>query len=141
MENPHFSTPQVAGRQYLTQRAADSMLRCLGATQISLRIAEPSEGDTKAQLGMTTPAVEDVPLSPAVVRTTSAEHEPRRRYEILLSVRALQQAVERYQITDVATWLLTAAALVYGESLLHIQTVMVDHYAGSEYLYRIFASE
>jgi hypothetical protein len=44
-------------------------------------------------------------------------------------------------VDDVATWLLTAAGLVYGDKLLHIETVMVDHFAGAEYLYRVFVSE
>ena len=67
MENPHFSSPQIDGRQHLAQRTADCMIRSLGAAQVSLRIAEPSSGDTNSQLGITTPAVEDVPLSPASV--------------------------------------------------------------------------
>jgi hypothetical protein len=141
MENPHFSSPQIDGRQQLAQRAADAMLRSLGPTQVSLRIAEPSNGDTNNQLGITTPTVEDVPLSPAGVRTVSAAHEPRLRYEVLLSCSSLQQAVSMYNVTDVATWLLTAVALVYGDRLLHIDSVVVDHYAGSEYLYHVFASE
>ena len=141
MENPHFSSPQIDGRQHVAQRAADAMLRCLGPTQVSLRIAEPSSGDHSNQLGITTPTVEDVPLSPAVLRTVSAAQETKLRYEILLSVSSIQQALDRYQVTDAATWLLTAVAVVYGDKLLHVDSVMVDHYAGSEYLYRLFASE
>ncbi len=40
-----------------------------------------------------------------------------------------------------STWLLTAVGLVYGDKLLHIDSVLVDQYAGAEYLYRVFASE
>jgi hypothetical protein len=141
MENPHFSSPQIDGRERFAARAADSLLRSLGPTQVSLRIAEPGAGDNDAQLGITTPTVEDVPLSPAVVRRASAAQEARTRYEVWLSVGSLQQAAERYQVTDVSGWLLTAVALVYGDLLLHIETVRVEHYAGSEYLYRILASE
>ncbi|MFZ0705639.1 MAG: hypothetical protein WAM71_08565 [Candidatus Korobacteraceae bacterium] len=141
MENPHFSSPQIDGQQYLAQRTADCMVRALGATQVSLRIAEPSAGDTKSQLGITTPTVEDIPLSPAVVLTVSAAHEPTVRYEVRLSSESVQQAVSMYNVTDMAGWLLTAVALVYGDKLLHIDSVLVDQYAGADYLYRIFASE
>jgi hypothetical protein len=141
MENPHFSSPQIDGRQHFAQRAADSMLRTLGPTQVSLRIAEPGTGDIYNQLGIASPTVEDVPLSPAVVRTVSAPHEPKVRYEVLLSACSLQQAINMYQVTDVATWLLTAVGLVYGDAFLHVDTVTVDHYAGAEYLYRLVVSE
>ena len=141
MENPHFSSPQIDGRQHLAERAADCMLRSFGATQITLRIAEPSTGDTDTQLGITTPTVEDVPLSPTVVRMVSAPSETRLRYEVLLGLSTLKQAIAMYNVTDVAAWLLTAVGLVYRDTLLHVNTVMVDHYAGSEYLYRVFASE
>lgn len=141
MENPHFSSPQIDGQQYLAQRMADSMMRSLGTTQVSLRIAEPSAGDTNSQLGLTTPTVEDVPLSPAVVQTVSAAHEPKVRYEIGLSSASVQQAVSGYNVTDVADWLLTAVALVYGDKVLHVDSVLVDQYAGADYLYRVFASE
>jgi len=141
MENPHFASPQIDGQQHLAQRTADCMMRSLGATQVSLRIAEPSTVDTKSQLGITTPTVEDVPLSPAVVLTVSAPHEPKARYEIDLSFSSVQQAVTMYQVDDVPDWLLTAVALVYGDKVLHIDSVLVDQYAGADYLYRIFASE
>ncbi len=117
------------------------MMRSLGATQVSLRIAEPSSGDINNQLGITTPTVEDVPLSPAVVLAVSAPHEPTARYEVRLSAASVEQAVSTYQVDDMATWLLTAVGLVYGDKLLHIDSVLVDQYAGAEYLYRVFASE
>ena len=141
MENPHFSSPQIDGQQYLAQRAAECMVRSLGATQVSLRVAEPSSGDTESQLGITSPTVEDVPLLPAVVLMVSGPHEPRARYEVRLSRASVEQAASMYQVDDMATWLLTAAALVYGDKVLHIDSVLVDRHAGAEYLYHIFVSE
>lgn len=141
MSNVNLPAAYLDGRQQLARRAAESMLRSLGPTQVSLRIAEPASGDTSSQIGLTTPTVADVPLAPAVVRNVSSGHEVRARYEIVLGNSSVQRAVTTYNITDVATWLLTALGLVYGEKLLHIDTVMVDHFAGSEYLYRVLASE
>ena len=141
MENPHFSSPQIGGQQFLAKRAADCMVRSLGATQVSLRIAEQSTGGIFGELGLNTPTVEDVPLSPALVRTVSAPHEPRVRYEVQLSNSSVAQAVSMYRVEDVADWLLTAVALVYGDKVLHIDSVLVDQHAGADCLYRIFASE
>jgi hypothetical protein len=141
MENPHFSSPQVAGQQFLAKRAANCVVRALGATQVSLRMAEPNSGGILGELGLETPTMEDVPLSPAVVRAVSAPHEPKVRFEIRLSNNSVEQAVSKYGVEDVAGWLLTAAALVYGDRLLHIDSVLVDQYAGADCLYRIFASE
>jgi len=41
----------------------------------------------------------------------------------------------------VAGWLLTAVGLVYGDKVLHIDSVLVDQHAGADYLYRVLASE
>ena len=141
MENPHFSSPQISGQQYLGARVGDCMVRSLGATQVSLRVAEPNAGDTSSQLGITYPTVGDVPVSPAIVLTVSAAHEPKVRYEVRLSSESLEQAVSLYSVKEVADWLLTAAGLVYGDKVLHIDSVVVDQYAGADCLYRIFASE
>jgi hypothetical protein len=141
MENPHFSTPQIGGQQYAAQRTADCMMRSLGATQVSLRIAEPMEGDTLGELGLVTPTVADVPLSPVVVLAVSAAHEPKVRYEVRLSRSSVEQAVSMYQVADVAEWLLTAVALVYGDKVLHIDSVLVHQHAGADCLYRVLASE
>ena len=141
MENPHFSSPLIDGQQYRAKRMADSMIRALGATQVSLRIAEPSIGDTNSQLGITTPTVEDVPLAPALVRVASAPHEVTTRYEVQLSAASVQQAVNMYHVDDVGSWLLTAVALIYGDKVLHIDSVLVDQSAGADYLYHIFVSE
>ena len=108
------------------------MLRTLGPTQVSLRVAEAASGDLSSQLGLAPPTLEDVPLCPAVVRSTAAPHDTKARYEVLLSTNSVQQAVSSLNIDDVATWLLTAVGLVYGEKVLHVDSVMVDHFAGAE---------
>ena len=141
MGEVHFPSPQIDGRQYVARRAAQAMLRSNGATEVSLRITEPNGGTTADQLGITLPSVEDVPLSPAVVRPVSGPNESKQRYEVLIGYESLEQAIGNYGIDDVATWLLTSVALIYGKRMLHVDTVIVDHYAGAEFLYRVLASE
>ena len=50
-------------------------------------------------------------------------------------------AATAHGIEDAATWLLEAYGVLYHNKLLHIDSVIIDHFAGSEYLYHILASE
>ena len=131
----------IDGRQHAAQRAAESMLRSLGTAEVSLRLAEPASGSVGSQLGLESPTMEDVPLCPAVVRYCAGPRETKARYEVILSSNSLKQAIAEYNVDDVDTWLLTAAGLVYRDTLLHIDMVMVEQFAGAEYLYRVFVTE
>jgi len=44
-------------------------------------------------------------------------------------------------VEDIATWLLTAQGVVQHGQLMHIETVIVDRFFGSDCFYRITASE
>ena len=61
----------IAGRELVAQRAAEAMLRSLGATRITVRMAQPAMDSTAGQLGMTCSGFEDVSLYPVVVRSTA----------------------------------------------------------------------
>ena len=129
------------GRGLMAQRAADAMLRSLGATQITLRVAQPPVGGTNNELGMASSGFEDVPLGPAAVRSTAMAANETVQVEALVSASAAIAAATAHGTDDVATWLLEAHGLLYGNRLLHIDAVTVDHFAGLEYLYHIRASE
>ena len=117
------------------------MLRSLGATQVTLRIAQPPVDSTSDQLGMICRGIEDVPLYPVVVRSTAMSSNETVKLEVLVSATAAQAAATARGVEDVATWLLEAHGLLYHNKLLHVDSVVVDHFAGSEYLYHILASE
>jgi xanthine/CO dehydrogenase XdhC/CoxF family maturation factor len=131
----------IAGRELVAQRAAEAMLRTLGATQITLRAAMPTMDSTGNQLGLTCSGFEDVLLSPVVVRSTAFADNETVKVEVLVSATAAQAAAIAHGVDDVATWLLEAHGVLYRSKLLHIDSVIVDHFAGSEYLYHILASE
>ena len=84
---------------------------------------------------------EDVTLYPVVVRSTAMAANETVKVEVLVSATAAMAAATAHGIEDVATWLLEAHGLLYHSKLLHIDNVVVDHFAGSEYLYHILASE
>ena len=130
----------IAGREQLAQRAAEAMLRSLGATRVTLRVAQPPLDSQSSQLGMVCSGFEDVSLYPVVVRSTSLFANELVKVEVLVSATAAAAATTR-GVDDVATWLLEAHGLLYRNKLLHIDNVVVDHFAGSEYLYHILASE
>jgi len=131
----------IAGRERVAQRAAEAMLRSLGATRVSLRVALPSTDSLIGQLGMACGGFEDVSLYPVVVRSTSLFANELVKVEVLVSATAASAAATTRGVDDVATWLLEAYGLLYRNKILHVDSVVVDHFAGSEYLYHILASE
>jgi hypothetical protein len=131
----------IAGREQLAQRAAEAMLRSLGATRVTLRVAQPPLDSQSSQLGMVCSGFEDVSLYPVVVRSTSLFANELVKVEVLVSATAAAAAATTRGVDDVPTWLLEAHGLLYRNKLLHIDNVVVDHFAGSEYLYHILASE
>ena len=131
----------IAGRERVAQRAAEAMLRSLGATRVTLRIALPAIDGLGNQLGMTCGGFEDVSLYPVVVRETTMFANETVKLEVLVSATAASAVATTRGVADVATWLLEAHGVVYRDKLLHIDSVVVDHFAGSEYLYHILASE
>jgi hypothetical protein len=136
------SDPVLAsGRAMAMTRCADAMLRGLGGTQIILRVATASAGDTNSQLGLTTAMCEDVPLSPAVVRTVKPTSDGRRQVKAMVSSGSVKAAAEARGVTEAETWLLCAQGIVYRNRLMHIDSVVTEHFAGSEYLYHIVATE
>jgi len=131
----------IAGRERVAQRAAEAMLRSLGATRVTLRVALPAIDSLSGQLGMACGGFEDVSLYPVVVRSTSLFANELVKVEVLVSATAASAAATTRGVDDVATWLLEAHGLLYRNKVLHVDSVVVDHFAGSEYLYHILASE
>jgi hypothetical protein len=90
---------------------------------------------------MASGAFEDVTLFPVVVRSLKMAASETVKVEVLLSATAALAAATARGFEDVTTWLLEAHGVLYRDKLLHIDSVIVDHFAGSEYLYHILASE
>lgn len=117
------------------------MLRSWGATQITLRVADAARGDTSSQLGLTAPAAEDVQIYPAVVRCLNPVRDGTRRIQATFSGRAMAAAAEQFGVEDVASWLLLAQGILYRGKLMRIESVVSDHFGGSDYLYQVTARE
>lgn len=131
----------IPGRHYAAQRGADAMLRVMGGEQITLRIPDPSTGDTNSQLGITPPTSSDVQIAPALVQPVPRAPDGTRQVHVLLGAKALRPIVESYGITDISSWLLSSQGLVFRGQLMRITSVTSSSFAGGEYLYFFIATE
>lgn len=140
---PETDSPinMIPGRHQAVRRGADAMLRAMGGIQITLRIADPSTGDSNSQLGITPPTSSDIQISPAVVRPVDPMPDGSQRIQVLLSTKALQPIADSYGVTDIPTWLLGSQGLVYQGQLMPIRSVASSSFAGCDYLYLLTATE
>jgi len=140
---PDSDTPinLIPGRPLALARAADAMLRMMGSTRVTLRISDPSTGDTNSQLGITPPTAEDIQIAPAVVQSAASAPDGTRRWEVMFSARALRAAAEPYGVTDISSWLLTSQGVVYRGRLMPIRSVINNSFADGDYLYLVIATE
>ena len=133
-------------------RAADAMLWTFGGDQVSLILPlATAPSDPGSQLGLNDPGVQQVPISPVVVRNLSGllaeralpgpKSTPRLRLEILLSASAVNSAVEAQGATSAEALIGAALGIQYQAELLHIESMNTDFFAGIAYLYRIVAVE
>jgi len=131
----------IAGTALL--RAADAMLRALGGDQVALVLPLPAAGnDPGSQLGLSDPGVQQLALSPVVVRNLPAPAPgPSRRLEFLLSASAVAEAAETIGSESPEALFNTALGIQYQADLFHIESMHSDYFAGTAYLYRVVAVE
>jgi len=131
----------IAGQGCAVARFADALLRSLGGTQVTLRLSDPSTGDTNSQLGLEAPVAEDIPISPAVMKPLAPEQDGLRRIEILLSATALRVVAKNYGVEDLSAWLLSMQGVLQNGAVMRIATVTVDQFHGTDCLYHLTATE
>ena len=131
----------IAGTAVL--RAADALLRALGGDQIGLILPMPTEtGSDSTQLGLTDPGVQQVTISPVVVRTLPAPGAgPRVRLEFLVSASAVASAVDAEGADSPEALFDLALGIQHQADLFHIESVSTEYFAGTAYLYRVVAVE
>lgn len=112
-------------------RAAEAMLRALGGTEVKLRCATGAPDDPQGrQLGLKAPAVEDIPVSPAVVRPSGSD------FELLLAPTSITQYIQDRALTAEQFFGAVMAVLHAGQEL-RVRSLVGDCFAGDVYLYRI----
>lgn len=122
-------------------RAANAMLRSLGGQEISLLF--PLLGmpdDPSAQLGLVDPGVEEVRLSPVVIRNlVTPSNGPRRRVEFLVPASAITPELSARSAGSGEAFFELALGAVHDGELFHIEGVSAEYFAGTAYLYRVAA--
>jgi hypothetical protein len=131
----------IAGTAVL--RATNALLRALGGDLVVLVLPLPTgTGGPSAELGLSDPGVQTLPLSPVVVRALpSPSSGPRRRLEFLLSASAVADAVEAEGADSADALFNLALGVQYQADLFHIESFSAEFFAGTAYLYRVIAVE
>lgn len=122
-------------------RAADAMLQTLGGMEVTLLFpAAGLPGDAVSQLGLVDPGVEQVLISPVMVKELTTENSgPRRRIELLAGQAAMAESVSQRNVASADVLFETALGLVYGGEVFHIEGFVVERLGGVGYLYRVAA--
>lgn len=132
----------IPGSAYAVRRFADALLRSGGDTEVTIRISNPSSGDTSSQLGLEPPAASDMPLSPALVKALKPTADGKRQIEAVISATAMIAIAKQYEVQDIVDWLRREAqGVVYYNNLMRIDTITVDKFLGANCLYHITATE
>ena len=80
-------------------------------------------------------------IAPAVVQPMPPAADGTRRWQIMLSARALRTAAEPYGVTDISGWLTGSQGVVYRGRLMPIKSVLSNSFADGDYLYLAIATE
>jgi len=124
-------------------RAADSMLRALGGTEIMIMFPSLTlPDDPSAQLGLVDPGVEEVAFSPVVVRILdTGSTGPRRKLEFLISGATVSEELSSRNVATAEALFANALGVIYQGDLLHIENVTTEYFADAAYLCRLLAVE
>ncbi len=116
----------TAARGLAIARATEAMLRSLGGTEITMLL--PMKLDPADATG----ALEEVPVSPVVLRTAGED-----RFELLVGAKTAAYIAEARGFDSADMLFQAVVGFENGESLLRIASVGVDTFAGEPYLYRL----
>ncbi len=128
-----------AARGFAMARAAEAMLRAVGATNVHvIRVAQKTGTLQQRQLGQALPQYSDVVIGPAVV---SAECVPpaAMKLKIVLPARVVRGFAQQEGEESGTQWLASARGVMHEGTLLRITDVQAEVLAGVEYMYRVTA--
>jgi len=115
-----------AARGLAIARATEAMLHSLGGHEVTMLLP------MKLEPADTSGALEEVPVSPAVLRSTAQE-----RFELLLGAKTAAYIAEARGFDSAEELFQAVVGFERGETLLRIAAVSTDSFAGEPYLYRL----
>jgi len=124
-------------------RAANALLQALGGETVSVLLpATATAGDAAGQLGLVDPGVQELVISPVVMRElTTGNLGPRRRVEFTLPASMIVQQLPALGMATGDDLFGAAIGLSYGSDVLHIETVVPESFAGTVCFYVVTAVE
>jgi hypothetical protein len=133
--------PATPGQACAGRRLAESLLRFCGNTEVTLRISDPSSGDTRSQIGLEAPPAEDLHISPALIQALPPTDDGKRRIEAVIGATSFKAIAKQYGIEDISAWLLAAQGVLCYGTLMRIDSIVVDKVCGADCLYHLTATE
>ena len=86
------------------------------------------------------PGVEQVVISPVIVRELTTENNgPRRRIELMAGRSSLAEQVSQRNVASGEVLFETALGLVFEGEMFHIEGFVAERFGGVAYLYRVSA--
>lgn len=111
-------------------RSADAALRAAGGRLVTLRLAGAAvQGDDSEQLGLATPAYQDLPLGPAVF------HKANSVMKLLVSASAVHAAVGSLGFDSADVLFETAVGVLMDDLLYKITNSFCSQAVGRPYCY------
>ena len=121
-------------------RAADVLLRAMGGRTVLLRMPAPAVAtDVTEQLGIATPAFQDLPLRPVVyrkARATVAEGKAA-KWEMLVSASVIESLVGSLTYASASVLFAAAYGVLSDDELLEIVSATEEQVFGQPYVYRL----
>jgi len=121
-------------------RAADALLQALGPSEVILVLPVPME-QANADLGLASPLVEQLLLSPAVVRKIGSATATGTRMEVMLPASIVNALAESRDFDPPNALFDAALGMLHEGKLLRIEGVAWDSFADRPYLYRIMLTD
>jgi hypothetical protein len=124
----------------IATRAADVLLRAMGGRSVMLRMPAPAvPADATEQLGLATPAFQDLPLAPAVFRKARATVVAGKttKWELLVSATAVENIVGSLSYSSASILFAQAVGVLCDDELLEISSATAEQANGEPYIYRL----
>ena len=121
-------------------RAADALLQALGPSEVILVLPVPME-QANSDLGLASPLVEQLLLSPAVVRKIGGATATGTQMEVMLPASIVNALAESRNFDPPNALFDAALGMLHEGKLLRIEGVAWDSFADRPYLYRIMLTD
>jgi hypothetical protein len=131
------ATPALAAA-----RCAESVLRVLGAATVQFRFPlQASATADGAQLGTQPPAMEEVNVSPVLVRRPQSPASFKSGFELVIAATTLDPLAGSRGASDVTGLMALVDTIGWNGRSFRVGKITSELFGGSEYLYRLQVTE